>query len=243
MTLLDAARPPLQGAFRLSRRVADRCGRRAFPASVSGIGRLGGLGRLVRAGRAARVRGLGGPGGVGRIGGLGGLAALVLAVAACGGQASVALPSKAAAQAPAAAEAGAPQTPQDQVVAAYTGYWQALGQALDSQNAASAQAILASYAAPAMIPSLISGFETDWARGEIQYGGPVSHILSVRITGDRADVHDCADFSNAGVQSASTGQVIGSLGSSRVNMISTLVLTHGRWLVSNQVPVVLSCVP
>jgi hypothetical protein len=26
-------------------------------------------------------------------------------------------------------------------------------------------------------------------------------------------------------------------------MISTLVRTHGRWLVSNQVPVVSSCVP
>jgi hypothetical protein len=215
MTLLDAARPPLPGAFILSRRVADRRRRRAL---------------------AARP-------GFRRAGWFGGLTALTLAVAGCGGQASVALPHKAAAQAPPAAVAGAPQTPQDQVIAAYTGYWQALGQALDSQNAANARSILASYAAPAMIPSLISGFETDWARGEIQYGGPVPHILSVQIAGARANVHDCADFSNAGVQSASTGQVIGGLGNSRVNMISTLVLAHGRWLVSNQVPVVLSCVP
>jgi hypothetical protein len=174
---------------------------------------------------------------------LAGLTALALTVAGCGGQASVTLPRKAAAQPPPAAVAGAPQTPQDQVIAAYTGYWQALGQALDSQNAASARAILARYAAPAMIPSLISGFQTDWARGEVQYGAPVPHILSVRISGAHADVHDCADFSNAGVQSAGTGQVIGSLGNSRVNMISTLVLVRGRWLVSNQVPVVLSCVP
>jgi hypothetical protein len=207
MTSLDAARPPLLDAFGLSRRVADRPGRRTLLAW------------------------------------LGGLTALALAVAGCGGQASVGLPHKAAAQAPPAAVAGAPQTPQDQVVAAYTGYWQALGQALDSQNPATARSILAPYAAPGMIPALISGFETDWSRGEVQYGGPVPHILSVRISGGRADVHDCADFSNAGVQSASTGQVIGSLGNSRVNMISTLVLTRGRWLVSNQVPVVLSCVP
>jgi len=172
-----------------------------------------------------------------------GLAALVLAVAGCGGQSSVALPGKAAPTASPAAVAGAPQTPQDQVIAAYDGYWQALGQALDAQNAANARAILAPYAAAAMIPSLISGFQTDWARGEIQFGSPVLHVLSVRITGDRANVHDCADFSNAGVRSASTGQVIGSLGNSRVNMISTLVLTDGRWLLSNQVPVVLSCVP
>ena len=204
MTLLDAARPPLLGAFVLSRRVADR----RVPLSW-----------------------------------LGGLATLVLALAGCGSQASVALPGKAAPGASPAAAAAAPQTPQHQVVAAYDGYWQALGQALDAQNAANARAILAPYAASPLIPSLISGFETDWARGEIQYGRPVPHILSVRIAGARANVHDCADFSNAGVQSASTGQVIGSLGDPRVNMISTLVLTGGRWLVSNQVPVVLSCVP
>ncbi len=174
---------------------------------------------------------------------LAGLTALALGLAGCGGQASVALPARAAPQASPAAVAGAPQTPQDQVVAAYTGYWQALGQALDSQNAVNARTILAPYAASAMIPSLISGFETDWSRGEVQYGSPVPHILSVRITGDRANVHDCADFSNAGVQSASTGQVIGGLGDSRVNMISTLVFTGGRWLVSDQIPVVLPCVP
>jgi hypothetical protein len=208
-----------------SRRVADQGDRRVSFTWLSGVGRPSGAGRL------------------GGAGWLGGLAALVLAVAGCGGPASVALPGKAAPEASPAAVAGAPQTPRDQVVAAYNGYWQALGQALDAQNAANAHAILSPYAASALIPSLISGFQSDWARGVIQYGSPVPHILSVQITGGRANVHDCADFSSAGVQSASTGQVIGSLGNSRVNMISTLVLTDGRWLVSNQVPVVLSCVP
>jgi hypothetical protein len=179
------------------------------------------------------------------LGWLGGLAALTVVVAACGGQPDAALPPKATAPGPvpSAALAGSPVSPAGQVVAAYTGYWQALGQALDTRSAARARAVLAPYAASAMIPSLISGFESDWARGEIQYGGPVPHILSVRVTGGRAAVHDCADFSNAGVQSASTGQVIGSLGNPRVNMISTLVRARGRWLVSNQVPVVLPCVP
>jgi hypothetical protein len=225
MTLLDAACPPLHGAFVQSRRVADQRDRRVSLTWLGGASRSSGAGRL----GGARW--------------LGGLATLALAVAGCGGQASVTLPGKAASQASPAAVAGPPQTPQDQVVAAYNGYWQALGQALDARNAASARTILAPYTAPALIPSLISGFQTDWARGEIQYGGPVPHIQSVQISGDRANVHDCADFSNAGVQSASTGQVIGSLGNSRVNMISTLVLSRGRWLVSNQVPVVLSCVP
>jgi hypothetical protein len=168
----------------------------------------------------------------------------VLAIAGCGGQASVALPLKAAAPAaPAAAVTHPPQTLRQQVIAAYTGYWQALGQALDAQNAGRAREILAQHVPGASIPSLISGFETDWAQGEIQYGSPVPHILSVQVAGGHAAVHDCADFSNAGVQDARTGQVVGSLGDPHVNMISTLVLTHGRWLVSNQVPVVVSCAP
>jgi hypothetical protein len=175
---------------------------------------------------------------------LGGLAAFALALAGCGSQPSVALPHKAgAAAASPVAITNPPMTGSDQVAAAYTGYWQALGQALDTRDAASARAVLAQYATAASIPGLINGFKTDWAQDEIQYGSPVPHILSVQITGDHATVHDCADFSNAGVQSASTDQVIGSLGSSRVNMISTLLRTHGRWLVSNQVPVVSTCNP
>lgn len=170
-------------------------------------------------------------------------AGLALAVAGCGGQGPVSLPHKSSGAAVPVALTAPPQTAAQQVVAAYNGYWQALGQALDTQSAAKAGVILASHATAASVSSLIRGFETDWTRGEVQYGAPVPHILSVRITGDHAAVHDCGDFSHAGVQNARTGQVVGSLGSSRVNMISTLVRTHGRWLVSNQVPVVSSCVP
>jgi hypothetical protein len=171
-------------------------------------------------------------------------AALALIVAGCGGQAAVALPGKTTVPAVPAAVAGqqAP-TARGQVVAAYTGYWQALGQALDARNATQARAILAPFASSALIPSLVSGLETDWARGEIQYGAPVPHILSVQITGNRAAVHDCADFSHAGVQMAATGQVVGSLGNPRVNMISVLLLSGSRWLLSNQVPVVAPCSP
>lgn len=169
-------------------------------------------------------------------------AALALTLAGCAGQAAVALPGKTTVPAVPAAMAGQQtSTPRDQVVAAYTGYWQALGQALDARNATQARAILARYAAPALIPSLLSGLETEWAQGEIQYGGPVPHIMSVRITGSRAAVHDCADFSHAGVQMAATGQVVGSLGNSDVNMISVLLRSGSRWLLSNQVPVVAPC--
>jgi hypothetical protein len=171
------------------------------------------------------------------------MAGLVLAVAGCGGQASVALPHRSAAPAVPAVVTDPPLTVRQQVIAAYTGYWQALGQAVDTQNAQRARAILAQYVPAASIPSLISSFEADWAQGEIQYGSPVPHIMGVRIAGGQAAVHDCADLSNAGVQDARTGQVVGSLGNPHVNLISTLVLTRGRWLVSNQVPVELSCAP
>jgi hypothetical protein len=172
------------------------------------------------------------------------LAGSVLAVTGCGGQASVALPHRSAPPAGVpVAVTDPPMTVRQQVIAAYTGYWQALGRALDTQNAGRARAILAQYVPAASIPSLISSLEADWAQGEIQYGSPVPHILSVHITGSQAAVHDCADLSNAGVQDARTGQVVGSLGGPHVNLISTLVLTHGKWLVTNQVPVVLSCVP
>jgi hypothetical protein len=171
------------------------------------------------------------------------MAALMLAASGCGGQASVALPHKSAPPAVPAAVTDPALTVRQQVIAAYTGYWQALGQALDTQSAARARAILAQYVPGSGIGSLLSSFEADWAQGEIQYGSPVPHIMSVQVAGGHAAVHDCADFSNAGVQDASTGQVVGSLGSPHVNLISTLVLARGRWLVSNQVPVELSCAP
>ena len=158
-------------------------------------------------------------------------AGLALAVAGCGGQGPVSLPHKSSGAAVPVALTAPPQTPQQQVLAAYNGYWQALGQALDTQNAAKAGVILESHATAASISSLIRGFETDWARGEVQYGAPVPHVLSVRITGNHAAVHDCADFSHAGVQNARTGQMVGSAGSSRVNMISTLVRTDRKSVV------------
>jgi hypothetical protein len=172
------------------------------------------------------------------------LAGAALAVAACGGQAAVALPHKTTLPTvPAASPASQTLTARDSVIAAYAGYWQALGQALDARNAARAQAILAPYVSPTLISSIVSGDQSLWARNEIQYGAPVPHILDVQVNGTSASVHDCGDFSHAGVQDAATGQVVGSLGSARVNMTSTMVLTGGRWLLSNQVPVVAACEP
>lgn len=174
------------------------------------------------------------------------LAAAGLAVLLTGcagtGQASVALPPKAAAQSP--ARLADQQGVRQQVVAAYYGYWQATDQALNAGNPARARRILASHAPPSALPGLIAAFRQDWARHAITDGSPVLHIVSVQIRNGRATVHDCADLSHAGLQRARTGRVFPrSFGSPRANYYARLVRQGGRWLVSNIVPVVAQCEP
>lgn len=178
------------------------------------------------------------------VAGLAWLAAVAMAVTGCGGQAAVRLPPKVSApDSPAAFRSGTPgPSPRRRVVDAYAGYWRAMGRALDARNARRAAAILARYAVPGTLPALVRTLRSDWARDEVSYGSPVLHVHSVRIRGDHAAVHDCADFSHAGLQDARTGRAFG-FGGARVNMITILVLRHGRWLVSNQIPVVMSCKP
>lgn len=172
------------------------------------------------------------------------LSAAAAVIAGCGGsQAAVQLPRKAGLPAVPAATPGTPASTRDQVAAAYSGYWQALGQALDARNAARAQAILAPYASAALVSSTVSSDTSLWAHNEIQYGAPVPHILTVRVSGTSAAVHDCGDFSHAGVQDAATGQVVGSLGPARVNMISSLTFSGGRWRLDSQLPVEAACQP
>jgi hypothetical protein len=173
-----------------------------------------------------------------------GAAALAVLLAGCagGGQASVALPPKAAAQSPArlADQPGVRQ----QVIAAYAGYWQASDEALNAGNAARARQILARYAPATALPGLIKALGQDWARHAVTDGSPALHIVSVRIRDGRATVHDCVDLSHAGLQHARTGRIFPhSFGSPRANYYASLVRQGGRWLVSNIVPVVTSCEP
>ncbi len=167
----------------------------------------------------------------------------VLATGCAGaGQASVALPPKAAAQPP--ARLADQQGVRQQVVAAYYGYWHASDEALNAGDAARARQILASYAPATALPGLIAAFRQDWARHAITFGRPVLHIVSVKIRNDRATVHDCVDLSHAGLQHARTGRVFPrSFGSPRASYYARLVRRGGRWLVSNIVPVVAQCEP
>jgi len=170
---------------------------------------------------------------------------LAVAVAACGSSAAqvaqVALPGK-----PSRAQLDRvmPARPSVRqiVLAAYEGYWRATDQAIDSRDAARAKAILAGYIPASAVPVLVNGMRAMWRHDEITFGGPVFHIMSVRITGHRtAAVHDCIDLSHTGFQNSQTGQVVGGLGQSHDYLITTLELEGGRWLVTGAIPVVQAC--
>ena len=171
-------------------------------------------------------------------------AAVMLAASGCGSQHAVALPPKdSAVTAPGAP--GSPRlTTRQRVIDAYTGYWQAYSSALGSRNAARAKVILAPYDAPAAITRVIAGDQRVWAADETAYGTADPHILSVHVTGPRAQLHDCLDLSHFGALDTRTGRIVpDSFGLSRLNFYITLVLSRGRWLVTDMQPVVVPCEP
>jgi hypothetical protein len=168
-----------------------------------------------------------------------------LAEAGCASQPAVALPPRAAGPAASASWPGAARpTIRDQVVAAYTGYWRASGDALDAGRPGRARAILARYVTAGALPALIAALQQDWSRHATADGAPVLHIMSVTVRRSAATVHDCIDLSHAGLRNTVTGRVYPrSFGSPRANYFASLVRRDGRWLVRNIVPVVASCDP
>ena len=179
-----------------------------------------------------------------RVGLTAGLASVALAAAACGGQQpSVSLPAKGGTAAPSQAVLTRPaRTPAQVVTAAYQGYWQAYATAMTASSPGRARAILARYSTPGGITALIGSLRRVWRAHDVAYGGAVTHVLSVRIAGRRASVHDCLDLSHFGVQNKTTGQVVpNSFGLPDLNYYVTLELSGGRWRVSNMTPVEVSC--
>ena len=167
---------------------------------------------------------------------------LVAAVAACGSsRADVTLPKRPL-QGQAARIVPATLTARQLVVLAYESYWQATNAAINSRSAAEARTMLADHVPAGAIPALVRGMRELWRRDEVAFGAPVFHIVSVKMTGRRsAAVRDCIDLSHTGFQNRETGQVIGGLGQSRDDLITTLTFTRGRWLVTGAIPVVQSC--
>jgi hypothetical protein len=173
------------------------------------------------------------------------LAPIALAVVACGTQQAppVALPARASGRATVpAAPSSPPPTPEQVVAADYAGYWQAYGQAMTAGNAASARQLLAPYAAASTLGRLIVSLQRVWAAHDQAYGAAQPHVLGVQITGTRALLHDCLDLSHFGVLDKATGQVVSnSFGLPDRDYYITLVLSGGRWLVSNMEPVEVPC--
>jgi hypothetical protein len=135
-------------------------------------------------------------------------------------------------------------TVRQQVISAYTAYWQATGAATDAGQAARARAILGPYLPPGSLPVMIEVLRQDWAAHAVTDGSPVLHITAVSIGQGTATVSDCVDLSHAGLRDARTGRVFPhSFGSPRANYFASLVRRGGHWLVSNLVPVVAPCEP
>ncbi len=161
--------------------------------------------------------------------------AVVFASAACSsvvGQ--VRLPPKAAEATPAATVRRSP-TPRQRVLVAVAGYTAALHAADLSGNAARARQLLRPYLAAARIPGVVQTERAIWAKDERFYGQDVLHVLSVRVDGRHAFVHDCDNTSAMGLESATTGlPVPGSAGIPHDNVVTRLGLVHGHWLVEFQ---------
>jgi hypothetical protein len=174
------------------------------------------------------------------------LASVTLVAAGCGSQSSsVPLPARASSTPTTpVALAGSAPTARQVVSAAYRGYWQAYAAAMTSANAVRARVIMAPYEAPATIPELIRSLKLVWAAHDIAYGGAVTHVKSVQITGRRALIHDCLDLSHFGVVDQRTGRVVpDSFGLPNLDYYVSLVLSGGRWRVSNMQPVEVPCTP
>jgi hypothetical protein len=166
------------------------------------------------------------------------------AVLACGLASVLAACSGAAAQVklpPKARPAGAAVTarpvslpPRQQVIAALTGYVSALGQADQSRSPGIARRLLRPYVAASRITGLVQAVQGIWAQGETFYGQDEMHVLSVRVDGHHAFVHDCDDTSGMGLADASGHPVPGTAGVPADNLMTRLNLIGGRWLVEFQ---------
>lgn len=166
-------------------------------------------------------------------------------LAACSSTvASVPLPPKPHTTTAAAVVRPAPLTPRQQVIAALTGYTAAVHAAISSGNAATARRLVSPYLSGARVDDVLETARSIWAKHETAYGEDVVHILSVRVVGDHAFVHDCDNTSGSGLEVAATGQPVpGTSGVPHLNIVTRLDRVHGRWIVDTQVIEDVPCKP
>jgi hypothetical protein len=169
--------------------------------------------------------------------------AAVLLAACSGAAATVHLPTKSAAGAAPVVKQPT-LSPRQQVVAAFSGYVLALGEAEKSGSSPTARQLLSPYLAAGRIGGIVQTIAAIWAKDEGFYGVDVVHVLSVQIDGLHAFVHDCDDTSGMGLDKLTTGQpVSGSAGVPRENVITRLDRVRGHWLVEFQIIEDVPCAP
>src|SRR5262245_22647930 len=114
-------------------------------------------------------------------------AAIAPALAACNAAAApVSLPPKSPAVTPGASRTPAAASVQQQVIAAFTGYIEALSQAEKSRNATEARELLRSYLAASRIDATVQTMSSFWRSGDFFYGQDVLHIKSITVKGTTA---------------------------------------------------------
>jgi hypothetical protein len=169
---------------------------------------------------------------------------LTVALAACSGAAAqVRLPPKPARTPVPAIARAAPATPAQQAAAALAGYVGALGQAGKARKAALARDLLRPYLAGDRISGVVGALSAIWAKGDTFYGQDVMHVLSVRVQGRRAFVHDCDNTSGMGLDDPAGQPVPGSAGVPADNVVTRLDLTGCHWLVEFQLIEDVPCAP
>jgi hypothetical protein len=113
-----------------------------------------------------------------------------------------------------------------------------------SRSASTARRLLRPYLVAGRVDGLVRAESNIWASGEVFSGQAVLHVLSVRIVGHRAFVHDCDDTSGMSlVRSSDNRTVPGSSGTQHDNVVTKLTFAHGHWLVEYQLVEDLPCEP
>lgn len=127
-----------------------------------------------------------------------------------------------------------PPTPRDAVVAAYTGFFPAVDQALRAP-AEQIRAILGPYVAGDFLDFQVRQLVNQQAQHLEPWGRVIVHVTKVDIGQDQATVHDCQDASNAGLANAQTHELIpASRGTAHRNLTARLTLGgDGRWRLSD----------
>jgi hypothetical protein len=93
------------------------------------------------------------------------------------------------------------------------------------------KAILERVAAPPLLSTMVEGIAALRAKGRVTYGFPSIHAFDVRISGDRASLHDCQDGRTGGQADDRTGKRL-THGMPGTHMVAALSKeTYGVWRV------------